>query len=54
MLRTTPARVLTALAVVATVGGGTAVAQSPAAAPVSFSYMTFVDKETDQVGVLYR
>jgi raffinose/stachyose/melibiose transport system substrate-binding protein len=50
MLRTTPARVLTALAVVATVGGGTAVAQSPAAAPVSFSYMTFVDKETDQVG----
>ena len=53
MLRTTSARALVALAVMATVGGGTAVAQSPAA-PVSFTYMTFVPKETDQVGSLYR
>ena len=53
MLRMTTARALAALAVVTTVGGGTAVAQSPAA-PVSFTYMTFVPQETDQVRIVYR
>ena len=44
-----PARWSLSRVVMTAVGGGTAVAQSPAA-PVSFTYMTFVPQETDQVG----
>ncbi len=49
MLRTTSARLLVGACALTIAGGGVATAQSPAP-PVSFTYMTFVDQATDQVG----
>src|SRR5690349_20423970 len=49
MLRTTSARLVIGVAALVAIGGGTASSQSAAPA-VSFTYMTFVDKATDQVG----
>ncbi|MCY7418198.1 MAG: ABC transporter substrate-binding protein, partial [Chloroflexi bacterium] len=49
MLRKTSGRLLIPLAIMTALGGGTAAAQSSAPA-VSFSYMTFVDQESDMVG----
>jgi raffinose/stachyose/melibiose transport system substrate-binding protein len=49
MFRTTSARILIAAGALTALGGGSALSQSTAP-NVSFTYMTFVDQATDQVG----